>query len=144
MSSPSASPKRPILFHEGWHKIYHEGIARLQLILSSSFTSGTSAFSNDEYVQLYTTIYEMCIQKPPYCYTPQLYEHYDQCIADYLTQHVTPTLLAPSCTGELLLRQTTRRWNDHKVMKKWCTTHTHPHTHYTPTHTLPDAPSRPH
>ena len=120
LSSVSVSaPKRPILFAEGWHKVYSEGIARLQLILSSSFTSGTSAFSNNEYVELYTTIYEMCIQKPPHCYTPELYEHYDKVIADYLTQHVTPVLMAPSCTGELLLKETVRRWNDHKVMKKW-------------------------
>ena len=129
-SAPGLS-KRPILFDEGWRHVYHDGIAKLQLILSSSFTSGTSAFSNNEYVALYTTIYEMCIQKPPHCYTPELYDHYDQCIAEYLTTHVTPVLLSPQCTGELLLKETVRRWADHKVMKKWSPAHTPPPPHLT-------------
>ena len=111
---------RPILFSEGWHRIYHDGIAKLQLLLSSHFNPQTStAFTNAEYVELYTLIYQMCIQKPPHSYTPQLYEQYDKCIADYLTTTTLPALTADRMHGALLLSELVRRWDDHRLMRKW-------------------------
>ena len=110
---------RPILFSEGWHRIYNDGIAKLELILSSQFQRGTAAFSNNEYVELYTLIYQMCIQKPPHSYPPQLYEQYDKCIADYLTNTTLPALTNDKMHGQLLLKELVRRWDDHRLMRKW-------------------------
>ena len=110
---------RPILFSEGWHRIYNDGIAKLELMLSSQFQTGTAAFSNNEYVELYTLIYQMCIQKQPHSYTPLLYEQYDKCIADYLTNTTLPALTNDKMAGALLLKELTRRWTDHRLMRKW-------------------------
>ena len=117
--APHSGKDRPILFSDGWHRIYNDGIAKLQVILSSQFQAGTAAFSNNEYVELYTLIYQMCIQKPPHSYTPQLYEQYDKCIADYLTTTTLPALTSDKMQGQLLLKELVRRWDDHRLMRKW-------------------------
>lgn len=36
-------------------------------------------------VLLLSIIYQMCIQKAPHCWTPHLYERYDQSISEYLS-----------------------------------------------------------
>ena len=40
--------------------------------------------------------YQMCIQKPPNCFTPQLYDRYEETFANYLTTRTFPALLEKS------------------------------------------------
>jgi cullin 1 len=41
-------------------------------------------FTADEYMGLYTDIYDMCIQRPPYDYSSQLYDRYKDVLVQYL------------------------------------------------------------
>ena len=62
-------------------------------------------------------IYQMCIQKAPHCWTPQLYERYDQSMSGYLSDVVLPAIQRQS--GGYLISEVVRRWDDHLVMRKW-------------------------
>lgn len=47
-----------------------------------------TCFTAAEYMNLYTTTYNMCTQKPPHEYSEQLYERYKRVFKDYLTATV--------------------------------------------------------
>jgi cullin 1 len=117
-SNPSTSLGLPkiILFDEGWNKIYSDGILRLETILSSNLLG---SFSNREYVDLYTTIYQMCIQKAPYCFTQQLYDKYESTINQYLSNTALRSINNKSLNSELLAQEFVRRWEDHRIYRKW-------------------------
>jgi cullin 1 len=74
-------------------------------------------FSNTEYAELYTCVYEMCIAKPPYSFTAQLYERYTNSVNEYQREVVLPAILEHS--GEYLLQELVVRWNSHLIMKRW-------------------------
>jgi cullin 1 len=59
----------------------------------------------------------MCIQKAPQCWTAQLYERYEQSIADYLDKIALPAIL--SSKADYLLKELVKRWNDHRIIKQW-------------------------
>jgi len=82
-----------IVFEEGWKRIQERGIQKLQTMIfqGEEKDSGVS-FTHAEYMDLYTTIYQMCIQKAPHCYTPQLYEAYQNSIKSYLEQVTLPAI----------------------------------------------------
>lgn len=67
-------------------------------------------------MDLYTTIYQMCIQKAPN-YTPQLYDRFGQSIVRYLSTVAVPAVASKD--GVAMVREFVRRWNDHLLMKKW-------------------------
>jgi len=130
-----------ITLEAGWRLIEQQGLKKLYALLregtlqeqqqtksngngvnhSASSTSSTrpaaQGFTNEEYAKLYTIIYQMCIQKAPYCWTPQLYERYEQAINQYLESVTLPALRRVS--GAYLLREMVRRWDDHGLMRKW-------------------------
>lgn len=112
-----SSPHDVITWEEGWNKIHKEGILRLQSMIQGGYSEGKS-FTNREYADLYSIIYKMCIQKNPHCYTPHLYEHYKQCINDYLTNTALPAIQSKQGPF-MMLHELVRRWNDHNIMKKW-------------------------
>ncbi|XP_048229765.1 cullin-1-like [Ricinus communis] len=56
------------------------GINKLKRILEG----GEEQFSSEEYMMLYTTIYNMCTQKPPHDYSQQLYEKYREAFEEYI------------------------------------------------------------
>ncbi|XP_044974546.1 cullin-1-like [Hordeum vulgare subsp. vulgare] len=105
----------PIGLEEGWRDM-DAGVARLKRILHG--VDGVS-FTSQEYIHLYTTIFNMCTQKPPYDYSEQLYERYKQALEDYIKSTVLPAL--KSKHGEFLLRELVERWKNHKVMVRWLT-----------------------
>lgn len=107
-----------ITFEDGWTKVNNEGILKLQSVIKNmSNKDATNYFTNTEYVALYTTIYQMCIQKSPYCYTPELYDAFRRSIQTYLESVVLPEIR--SRQGEHMVKELVRRWEDHKLMKKW-------------------------
>eukprot|EP00823_Brevimastigomonas_motovehiculus_P006923 TRINITY_DN5949_c0_g1_i1.p1 TRINITY_DN5949_c0_g1~~TRINITY_DN5949_c0_g1_i1.p1 ORF type:complete len:757 (+),score=176.94 TRINITY_DN5949_c0_g1_i1:117-2387(+) len=101
-----------IPFEEGWNRIESEGIKRLQRIIQDNLSE---SFSNKQYVDLYTIIYQMCIQKPS-C-TVQLYDHFRSSITSYLEGVALPAII--SKRGPYLVRELVKRWNDHVIMKRW-------------------------
>ena len=74
-------------------------------------------FDPKEYVQTYTTCYNMCTQRSPYNWSEQLYQRHGETICDYLSKTVLPALKQKS--GNALLTELTVRWSNHKIMNKW-------------------------
>ncbi|KAL6217275.1 hypothetical protein ACLB2K_010492 [Fragaria x ananassa] len=66
---------------------------------------------------LYTTIYNMCTQKPPYDYSQQLYDKYREAFEEYITTTVMPSLREKH--DEFMLRELVQRWANHKIMVRW-------------------------
>ncbi|KAF0918054.1 hypothetical protein E2562_021744 [Oryza meyeriana var. granulata] len=107
--------KRPVVDLEvGW-QVMLAGVAKLKSILDGDGVQ----FTPDEYMDLYTLIYNMCTQKPPNDYSQQLYERYKQALDDHIESTVFPSLNEKH--GEFLLREMVQRWEKHKLMVRWLT-----------------------
>lgn len=91
-----------------------KGITKLKRILEGL---PESPFSSEEYMMLYTTIYNMCTQKPPHDYSQQLYDKYKQAFEEYISSTVLPSLSEKH--DEYMLRELVKRWANHKVMVRW-------------------------
>jgi cullin 1 len=61
------------------------GISKLIRILESE---PDTCFTAAEYMNLYTTTYNMCTQKPPHEYSAELYTRYKAVFESYLTDTV--------------------------------------------------------
>ncbi|KAG2624650.1 hypothetical protein PVAP13_3KG379689 [Panicum virgatum] len=60
-----------------------KGITKLKNILEGK---PEPQFSSEDYMMLYTTIYNMCTQKPPHDYSQQLYyDKYRESFEEYIT-----------------------------------------------------------
>ncbi|KAI3804647.1 hypothetical protein L1987_26348 [Smallanthus sonchifolius] len=91
-----------------------KGITKLKNILEGL---PEPQFSSEEYMMLYTTIYNMCTQKPPHDYSQQLYDKYRESFQEYITSTVLPSLREKH--DEFMLRELVKRWSNHKVMVRW-------------------------
>ncbi|KAL3827853.1 hypothetical protein ACJIZ3_016655 [Penstemon smallii] len=105
--------KQCIMFDEGW-SIMETGISKLKTILDGN---EETSFKSEEYMVLYTNIYNMCVQKPPYEYSQELYDKYQECIKEYIRDRVLPSLGVKH--NEFMLRELVKRWSNHKVMVRW-------------------------
>ncbi|KAG8480930.1 hypothetical protein CXB51_025598 [Gossypium anomalum] len=91
-----------------------KGITKLKNILEGL---PEPQFSSEDYMMLYTTIYNMCTQKPPHDYSQQLYDKYRESFEEYITSTVLPSLREKH--DEFMLRELVKRWANHKVMVRW-------------------------
>ncbi|CAL0320602.1 unnamed protein product [Lupinus luteus] len=98
---------------EGWGYMV-KGISKLQRILEGL---PESPFSSDEYMMLYTLIYNMCTQKAPNDYSQQLYEKYREAFVEYIKSTVLPPLREKHHV--FMLKELVQRWSNHKVMVRW-------------------------
>ncbi|KIY98613.1 Cullin-1 [Monoraphidium neglectum] len=108
-----ADSKKPVELEEGW-KDMQAGINKLIRILEGE---NESQFNAEQYMKLYTTIYNMCTQKPPYDYSEQLYGRYREAFNSYINDKVLPSLREHR--EEVLLRELYQRWCNHKLMVRW-------------------------
>jgi len=113
---PNGSNGKIIEWDEGWEQINTRGVQRLQNIIQNGLQEH---FTNQEFAQLYTIIYQMCIQKSPKCWTPQLYEKHSSSLSSYLSAVALPAVQA--CKGDYFVKEIVKRWEDHKLMKRWMT-----------------------
>ncbi|KAI7990809.1 Cullin-1 [Camellia lanceoleosa] len=104
---------KTIELEEGWD-FMQRGITKLKRILEGL---PESQFSSEEYMMLYTTIYNMCTQKPPHDYSQQLYEKYKEAFEEYINSTVLPSLREKH--DEFMLRELVKRWANHKVLVRW-------------------------
>lgn len=104
---------KTIELDEGW-TFMQTGIEKLKKILEGL---PEPQFSSEEYMMLYTTIYNMCTQKPPHDYSQQLYEKYKEAFEEYISSTVLPSLREKH--DEFMLRELVKRWANHKVMVRW-------------------------
>ncbi|CAI9297186.1 unnamed protein product [Lactuca saligna] len=107
------SQMKTIELEEGW-SFMQTGIQKLKKILEGL---PEPQFSSEEYMMLYTTIYNMCTQKPPHDYSQQLYDKYKEAFEDYIGSTVLTSLREKH--DEFMLRELVKRWANHKVMVRW-------------------------
>ncbi|KAM1034362.1 hypothetical protein ACFX2A_038642 [Malus domestica] len=114
MSVDSGSQFRPLIeLDQGWEYI-SSMFAKLKRILEGL---PEPQFSSVEYMTLYTTVYNMCTQKPPHNYSQQLYDKYRAALEDYVTTTVLPSVNEKH--GELMLQELVKRWTNYKIMIRW-------------------------
>lgn len=90
-----------------------KGISKLEDFL----TSGNKIkFSKIEYMQLYTTIYNLSTTQNE-VYPAELYKRYTDSIQSYLKDRVMPLLLG--LTDAPLLAELELRWRNHQIMIRW-------------------------
>ncbi|KAK3441043.1 hypothetical protein EUGRSUZ_B01294 [Eucalyptus grandis] len=109
----AANERKTIDLEQGW-EIMQKGIMKLKNILEGLPETG---ISSEEYMILYTTIYNMCTQKPPNDYSQQLYDKYRESFEEYIMSTVLPSLREKH--DEFMLRELVKRWVNHKVMVRW-------------------------
>nr|XP_048320698.1 cullin-1-like isoform X2 [Ziziphus jujuba var. spinosa] len=102
-----------IYLEEGW-EFMQKGITKLKNILEGL---PEPQFTSEDYFMLYTKIFDMCFQKPPHEYLPQLYGKYRESFEEYITSTVLPSLREKH--DESMLRELVKRWANHKVMVSW-------------------------
>eukprot|EP00246_Nothoceros_aenigmaticus_P018555 TRINITY_DN9759_c0_g1_i1.p1 TRINITY_DN9759_c0_g1~~TRINITY_DN9759_c0_g1_i1.p1 ORF type:complete len:748 (+),score=195.78 TRINITY_DN9759_c0_g1_i1:221-2464(+) len=105
--------RRVIELESGW-EFMQKGITKLKNILEGV---PEQQFNSEEYIMLYTTIYNMCTQKPPQDYSQQLYDRYREAFEEYIQSKVLPALREKY--DEFMLRELVKRWDNHKVMVRW-------------------------
>ncbi|CAB80750.1 putative cullin-like 1 protein [Arabidopsis thaliana] len=105
--------RKTIDLEQGWDYM-QTGITKLKRILEGL---NEPAFDSEQYMMLYTTIYNMCTQKPPHDYSQQLYDKYREAFEEYINSTVLPALREKH--DEFMLRELFKRWSNHKVMVRW-------------------------
>ncbi|KAJ1407625.1 Winged helix-like DNA-binding domain superfamily [Sesbania bispinosa] len=109
----SMSERKTIDLEQGWD-FMQKGITKLKNILEGL---PEPQFSSEDYMMLYTTIYNMCTQKPPHDYSQQLYDKYRESFEEYIISTVLPSLREKH--DEFMLRELVKRWANHKIMVRW-------------------------
>eukprot|EP00249_Psilotum_nudum_P024291 c29145_g1_i4 orf=176-2410(+) len=105
--------RKVIELEQGWD-FMKKGITKLKNLLEGV---PEQQFNSEEYIMLYTTIYNMCTQKPPQDYSQQLYDRYRESFEEYINLMVLPALREKH--DEFMLRELVKRWNNHKIMVRW-------------------------
>ncbi|CAF2125578.1 unnamed protein product [Brassica napus] len=105
--------RKTIDLEQGWDYM-QTGITKLKRILEGL---PEPQFDSEQYMMLYTTIYNMCTQKPPHDYSQQLYDKYREAFEEYINSTVLPALKEKH--DEYMLRELVKRWSNHKVMVRW-------------------------
>ncbi|KAF8038202.1 hypothetical protein BT93_B0915 [Corymbia citriodora subsp. variegata] len=109
----AANDRKTIDLEQGWD-FMQKGIMKLKNILEGL---PETQFNSEDHILLYTTIYNMCTQKPPHDYSQQLYDKYRESFEEYITSTVLPSLRQKH--DELMLRELVKRWENHNVMVRW-------------------------
>lgn len=120
--STNAANQRIIPLEEGWNDIIRaKAIDRLENMLDGGMRTGqASMFGPREYVNIYTTCYDMCTQRAPYNWSSELYQRHGETIERYLTSNVLPALRDKTGQGgTILLTELQNRWLNHQIMNKW-------------------------
>lgn len=105
--------KKPIELEEGWQYM-ETGITKLKRLLEGE---AEEQFNAEQYMMLYTYIYNMCTQKPPHDYSEQLYNRYKEAFRKYLDDKVLPAV--QDHREEYLIKELHKRWENHKIMVRW-------------------------
>ncbi|KAL3380266.1 hypothetical protein AABB24_000747 [Solanum stoloniferum] len=97
----------------GWG-IIQRGITKLKNILEGL---PEPQFNSEDYMMMYSTIYNMCSHNPLHDYSQLLYDKYREAFEEYIITMVLPSLREKH--DELMLRELVKRWLNHKLMVKW-------------------------
>uniref|UniRef100_A0A3Q7EZL6 Cullin-1 n=1 Tax=Solanum lycopersicum TaxID=4081 RepID=A0A3Q7EZL6_SOLLC len=97
----------------GWG-IIERGITKLKNILEGL---PEPQFNSEDYITLYTTIYNMSSKNPLNNLSQQLYDKYREAFEEYNITTVLPSLREKH--DEFMLRELVKRWLNNKVMIRW-------------------------
>ncbi|KAL9253635.1 Cullin-1-like protein [Drosera capensis] len=109
----SAMDRVVIELDQGWG-FMEKGITKLKKILEGL---DEPQFNPEDYMMLYTTIYNMCTQKPPHDYSQNLYEKYQESFNVYISSTVLPAIKEKH--DVYMLNELVKRWKNHKLMQRW-------------------------
>jgi cullin 1 len=73
--------------------------------------------TNQEYVNSYTLVYQMCTQRSPSNYSQPVYERHDEILKHYSRTKVLKSLQEK--TGVHMLKEVGRRWGHHQQLDSW-------------------------
>lgn len=106
---------------DGWALIEEQGFKPLAETLDSGadYRTRHGGQGPEQWSRIYTTVYKMCIQRPPHAYADALYQRIEATMSTYLRSSTLPALNAVH--GEFMLRELGRRWANHKLMVRWVT-----------------------
>ncbi|OEL24794.1 Cullin-1 [Dichanthelium oligosanthes] len=115
---------------EGW-RFVAAGIAKIRRAVEDD-----GEVSSLPIMELYSTVFFMCTQKPPHDYSRQLYQRYKEDVDSYNKSTVLPSLR--DIQGEILLRHLVERWRKHEwILKLAGTVFRYPNRYYIPMNSLP-------
>ncbi|ETO18883.1 ubiquitin protein ligase binding protein, partial [Reticulomyxa filosa] len=89
-----------------------------------NITAKTRGISQKEFLLIYTTVYNMCLQKTPGNYAEQLYNKYHETIKDYLVHYTKAKLQhckerLGSIENEYFLIELVKQYRHYKFFAKW-------------------------
>lgn len=106
--------KPTLSFQQGWPILQEEAINRVILLVEGDTSS---KFSSQDYMRLYTTVYNMCDKNPAGPEAHKLYLQYKKTMEDYVSSKVVPSIQGKK--DDILLHELVKRWNNHKIMTWW-------------------------
>lgn len=107
--------KPTLSFEQGWPILQEEAINRVIFLVEEGHNS--NQFSSQDYMHLYTTVYNMCDNNPAGPEAQKLYLQYKKTIEDYISSKVVPSVQGKK--DDILLHELVKRWNNHKIMTRW-------------------------
>ena len=121
MMHPHAGPGKPQFvpirnFDEGWKIINENGISRLLSIINGGMNG---KISNREFAIIYTTVYNMCLQKTPKSYAEELYDKFCLTIKNHLNNVCKPAIFSRDKHGEYMLIELVTQYRSYKFFVKW-------------------------
>lgn len=109
--------KKKLSFEESW-ALMEQGIAKLKKILKGL---PEPPFASEEYMTLYTIIYDLCSIKLPstqdYSYSQLLYTKYGEVFEEHIQSDILPSF--EDKRGEFMLREFVKQWENINVMGHW-------------------------
>ncbi|XP_006342835.2 cullin-1-like [Solanum tuberosum] len=107
--------KPTLSFEQGWPILQEEAINKVILLVEECHTS--NQFTSEEYMHLYTTVYNMCDNNPAGPEAQKLYQQYKKTMEGYVSSKVVPSIQGKK--DDVLLHELVKRWNNHKIITRW-------------------------
>jgi cullin 1 len=104
-----------IPFDEGWSKILPY-LDRLISLLKTGFQDDRP-FNPKSYMEVYTSVYNMCTQRQPHNWSERLYDRHGRVFKEYLRGTALPEM--EKSDAQSLLLQLNRHWGNHTIMNNW-------------------------
>eukprot|EP01084_Bolivina_argentea_P010147 18908_1 len=111
---PKGGGNENLEFEVGWKIIYDTGIRRLFEIIHDGMKG---KISNKEFVIIYTTVYNMCLQNKSYQH--DLYDKFCLTIRDHLLNECKPAIFDNDKHGEYILIELVKQYRNYKFLVKW-------------------------
>ncbi len=109
--------KKIVLLEEGWALDLEKNDLIKKFVETRDYSSQKTIISRSEYIQVYTTAYDMCTQPEPYDYTEKLYDLYCDYYKNYLSNDVLPQL--EKIIDLKIIDSIVQRYDNHLIMNRW-------------------------